>query len=352
MTSPSVHSLRPSQLSDTQREQWQAFVDDHSLKTPLLQPEFIFWCAQYNTELQILCIEDGNNRAFLPVNLNENIASEFIGRLSDFCGPVTSKGYAMDSRAVLRSAGLSALHLNTSVIPLNNATLIQTRLSPYIDLGSEKDQWLTTLKQKKSSTLNSTQRKARKMIKEVGPLRFELHSDSHYAMQCLVDWKGAQRDRTATVDVFQTPWVSEMLHSLPTYQSSNFRGALSCLYAGDELVAVHLGLHSNHTLHWWLTTYNPKFQKYSPGANLLIELCKAAQDHGLSRIDLGFGEERYKTSFKNGDSELYSYISDASLGIQLLRKAYRFGIQTVKHSPLEATMRSVHKRLVMQRYKK
>jgi CelD/BcsL family acetyltransferase involved in cellulose biosynthesis len=108
-------------------------------------------------------------------------------------------------------------------------------------------------------------------------------------------------------------------------------------------MAVHLGMHSQHTLHWWLTTYNPELRKYSPGANLLIELARAAQARGLSRVDLGYGEEDYKNSFKNGEISTYSLVLDASALRAGFRRLAEQGKSAIKNTALEQQARKAQK---------
>jgi len=92
-----------------------------------------------------------------------------------------------------------------------------------------------------------------------------------------------------------------MLSALTDVESSTFAAPLGTLYAGEELIAVHLGIRSHNVLHIWFPAYNTDFEKYSPGLILLLMLAENAADRGIVRIDLGPGEERYKQNFKSGD---------------------------------------------------
>ena len=80
-----------------------------------------------------------------------------------------------------------------------------------------------------------------------------------------------------------------------------FSGRLSALWAGDDLVAAHLGMSSGPTWHWWIPAYDPDSSRYSPGAILLLEMVRAAAAAGSTVIDLGKGVQLYKTRFANAE---------------------------------------------------
>ena len=74
---------------------------------------------------------------------------------------------------------------------------------------------------------------------------------------------------------------------------------LSSLYAGDKLVALHLGMRSGTTFHYWFPAYNPQYSKYSPGFMLLMHLIQESAEKGIRMIDLGAGDEQYKLWIRN-----------------------------------------------------
>ena len=100
--------------------------------------------------------------------------------------------------------------------------------------------------------------------------------------------------------VNEKSWAIQTLRNIRDIETDTFAGMLTTAYAGDQLIAVHFGMRSRDTLHWWFPTYDPAFHKYSPGLLLLLELARRAASEGIVRIDLGRGDERYKTSFASG----------------------------------------------------
>jgi CelD/BcsL family acetyltransferase involved in cellulose biosynthesis len=70
------------------------------------------------------------------------------------------------------------------------------------------------------------------------------------------------------------------------------------------LVAATVGVRSQCVLQGWITAFDRRFSKFSPGLILLTELAQAAEQLGIRRIDMGKGPEPFKRSFQSGSMEL------------------------------------------------
>ena len=99
-------------------------------------------------------------------------------------------------------------------------------------------------------------------------------------------------------DVFSFPWTVDLLKLIVRQHDPVFGGLLSALYAGDNLVALHLGMRAHKVLHCWFPVYDINMAKYSPGVLLFFEIMRQAQAHGIERIDLG-RTDRWKTHLMN-----------------------------------------------------
>jgi CelD/BcsL family acetyltransferase involved in cellulose biosynthesis len=172
--------------------------------------------------------------------------------------------------------------------------------SPYLDLRGGFDRYRQERKERGSGLLEEMARKARKLEREVGPIRFEFHTRDEGVFARLLEWKAAQREQTKTFNVLNMGWARDLLKRIQATQTDDFAGMLSALYAGDQLAAVHLGMRSRSALHYWIPTYNPALGKYSPGSMILLETARAASEIGVTRLDMGAGDERYKNRFKSG----------------------------------------------------
>jgi CelD/BcsL family acetyltransferase involved in cellulose biosynthesis len=181
---------------------------------------------------------------------------------------------------------------------------VEACISPYIDLSDGYDRYLD---QRRENTREITQalRKARKASREEGAVRFVMQSTDPAAWEALIRWKTAQYKRTGATNVFAYRWALDLLKNLSRISDPMFAGCLSALYFDDKLVAVHLGMRSEHVLHWWFPAYDASMGKYSPGMILLLETAKAASQLEIHRIDLGKGAERYKLSLMSGSTTVY-----------------------------------------------
>jgi CelD/BcsL family acetyltransferase involved in cellulose biosynthesis len=114
----------------------------------------------------------------------------------------------------------------------------------------------------------------------------------------------------------------QLLGRIRRHESEEFAGVMSALYAGDRLAAVHLGIRTSQVLHIWFPTYSRDLEQYSPGLILLARLAQQAAARGITRIDFGPGEERYKQQFKSGDTSLLIGGVDLRPGGTSLRRAW------------------------------
>jgi CelD/BcsL family acetyltransferase involved in cellulose biosynthesis len=181
--------------------------------------------------------------------------------------------------------------------------------------------------------------KRRKLAREIGDLRFDHDADDPAAWQSLLEWKSAQYVRTGLADVFSFPWTRALLERLRTQRGAGLSAPLSVLRAGDQVAAVTLSLRSAGVLHAWFTAYNPELERYSPGLVLFVWLAEQASSLGITKIDLGRGEERYKASLASAATEVgEGTLSTPSLGVWL-RNGWRTSRDWLAHSPLNASLK-------------
>jgi CelD/BcsL family acetyltransferase involved in cellulose biosynthesis len=114
-------------------------------------------------------------------------------------------------------------------------------------------------------------------------------------------WKSGQYRRTGRRDRFAVTWIKRLVWDLFETRSDGCAGALSVLYCGERLVAMHFGLRSERSLSCWFPTYDTAFARYSPGLVLHLLMARATSEAGLRHLELGKGDEPYKQSLKSGD---------------------------------------------------
>src|SRR5262249_16994769 len=158
--------------------------------------------------------------------------------------------------------------------------------SPCLDLTRGFAAWRAGRLQHSRRVLE-LERKRRKLGREVGPVRFVVGDDSVVVQQVMA-WKSAQARDSGARDVFGTlPWAKALVEHIASSSGAHFGGEVAALYAGDKLVAAHVGMRSRTVLHWWFPGYAAAFAAYSPGALLLLSVAENAAQRGMTSVDLG-----------------------------------------------------------------
>ena len=206
--------------------------------------------------------------------------------------------------------------------------------SPLIDISNGFAAYRRDKQSQGTNLFRDMARKARKMSREVGPLRFELNAPDLTLLRTVIQWKSDQSRHTGTFDVFRWNWSHRLLESILAHRAEAFGGILSILWAGETVAAIHMGMRSGSVLHWWFPTYNHALAKYSPGLILLLRLLRVAEEVGIKRVDLGKGDELYKRRFMTGGEMVAVGSIESSRLTRMVRNARRASASFVRSSPL------------------
>lgn len=298
----SVRVVPAAALGASELERWSALQRATPLyRSPFFRPEFTLAVARVR-DVRVAIIErEGSVAGFFPFELGRGRAGHAVGRpFSDYHGVVLADPSALDPRELMRACGLSTWsfdHVPAALTPFAPYAFADGR-SPYLDLSHGFEAYLA--RRRPHSDIRGALRKARKLAREVGPLRFEAETGARESLAQAIEWKRRQYAQTGVRDVLADPVGRELLENLQATRSADFGGVLSVLYAGDVVAGVHLGLRSANVWHSWFPSYNPDLQQYSPGLVLMLELARSAPEHGIREIDLGKGDARYKQGLATG----------------------------------------------------
>lgn len=318
--------------------------------SPFLGPALASTLAEERSDVQVLVGYDGDDPTrFLPLHAERGHAWPLAGRFCDVHGPVG----VPDSDALLEmlaGGGLKSWAFQRCPIPgvLAPKHIWSEATARFVrtDLGVEGLRTGGLLPS--TSQLKQALRKERKLEREVGPLRFEFNHHDPEVLAQLIRWKSDQRRRTHSVDVLQYPWAVSALERLQHSTEPDGAGALSALWAGDHLVAAHYGFADDELMHWWIPTYAPEFAAHSPGLSLLLHLIRECHERGLKAIDLGHGDERYKTGFATGTSTLYGGAVDRSalrLAVGSSKASLRAAVRQSKFEPTWVAAKQLARRV-------
>ena len=275
-------------------------------RSPFFRPEFALAAARVR-DVRVAVIEGAGFWAFEAGRRRHGrpVAWPF----SDYHGPVV--GSAVDPRALVRACGLATWSFDHVPAGLDGFApyLSGEGRSPCLDVSGGFDAYLAGRRGR--SDIRGALRKARKLGREVGPLRLVADSDDRELLTRTVEWKRRQYAETGVRDVLADAGARDLLGHAHAARSREFAGVLSVLYAGDVVAGLHLGLRSGPVWHSWFPAYNPELDRYSPGLVLMLELAAAAPELGIAEIDLGKGEARYKQALATGVVAVYEGVVGA-----------------------------------------
>ncbi len=318
------------------------------LQSPYFRPEFTQVVAAVRDDVEVAVIEANSvPQAFLPFQRGAlGAAQPVAGRLSDFHNWIASPDFRFDPQMLLARCGLRSFRFDHLLHAADcfQPYIFQHSRSPYLDLSQGFAHYEAN-RRADNSEMATIKRKLSKLAREVGPLRLEWSCQSKTVLQTLQHWKGEQYVRTGNVDLFSIDWIRALFDRLLQQPTPELSGKLTALYAGDRLVAAHLGMASDRVLHWWFPTYDRELGRYSPGLVLIYMMAQQANDFGIQRIDLGKGDEEYKFRIATHVDQVAEGCVDALRTRQLLRLGWRAARDWVRNSPLRSTARIPYRML-------
>jgi CelD/BcsL family acetyltransferase involved in cellulose biosynthesis len=333
-----IQLIPGKQLTAEQCAQWDEIqCANPAVSSPYFRPEFTQTVAAVRDDVEVAMIEnEAGLQGFFPFQRDGWASGRPVaGRLSDFHGLITRPGFACNPLDLLAKCKLSSWRFDHLLCSQTDfAPYMWTfAVSPYVDLAGGYKAYLTERKSQ-TSEIAATERKLRKLDREIGPVRLEWNCTNPQSLQTLMHWKSEQYRRTGVRDIFTFEWIQNFFQRLLAQDTSGLRGQLACLYAGDRLVAAHLGMSSRQVLHWWFPSYDRDLSKYSPGLGLILKIAEAAEGQGITRIDFGKGDEEYKFKFGSGCDQVAEGCIDLRLSSRLFRRTWQLTRDWVRSSPL------------------
>ena len=314
--------VRPAELGAGDTAAWRAIQQSGDrIDNPFLTPEFSQVVGTVRRRARVAVLRDGPATTYFPFERRAfGVVRPMGAGVSDCEGLIVAGPLDVDGQDLLRACDIRLWRFNHLLG--DQATVLAPgcpqALSPLIDLDGGFDAYLADRHIVSRSLVSTAERKARKLAREVGELRFSADDLDHAHVERLLLWKREQYRRTGVKDVLAAPDTARILHRLADARGDDFSGVLSVLHAGDEPVAVHLGLRTRTALAWWLPAYDPAYARYSPGVTLILRIAEWAAGTGVRWIDLGKGEETYKDRLQNAES----YVADGILARPYARRSF------------------------------
>jgi CelD/BcsL family acetyltransferase involved in cellulose biosynthesis len=302
-----VDVVAAHEIAGADRQRWLALHRANpQLSSPYFHPEFAAAVAEVRPDARVAVLEQaGDGSLFFPFQVDRlGIGRPLGGGFSDYQAVIAPQHTRFDPRELLDRSGLAVWEFDHLIAAQKPFRPFHERVagSPILDLSSGFAAYLRA-RREATDRLSQLQRKIRKLERENGGLEFVAHQVDHSVLDLVIRWKSNQCRRTGVLDFFsELHWTVPLLRRLLETNSDGFSGVLSTLRLGGRIAAVHFGMRSERALHYWFPTFDPDgdYAKYSPGSILLLKLAEHAAGLGLSVLDLGKGDEAYKSSFMTG----------------------------------------------------
>lgn len=272
-----------------------------------LTPTFTAAAARAFGRVQVCFIEDGAGiAAILPYQYLSPFSAVMkagvrVGEeMNDLFSIIARPTFRCSPGEMLRFAGLNYLYFTHLEETQSQYGLTGEQPSGglRILLPNGGARYLEDLSRTNPKFSKDTERRERRAEKDIGPIRFCLReSNPTMWLQQVIAAKRAQYLRTKNIDWLAAPGRRKLLELLAHSNDPDCSPVVSTLMFGDTWAAIHFGLTSKNTLHYWFPVYNPSFAAYAPGRLLLHHVIANAHEAGIQVIDRGAGESQAKMDF-------------------------------------------------------
>jgi CelD/BcsL family acetyltransferase involved in cellulose biosynthesis len=336
------------QLSMRERDAWHLLrAANPMLASPYFHPGFAAAVHASGRDVWVAVGEDrsGAVAALLPYHVVGSMIRPAGWPGADFQAPILAPGTRFAPLALLsgRARAFGFDHL-VEVCPDFEPWIESRRPSPFVDVSGGLEGYLARASRTGRENMGQARRRSGKAEREHGTLRFVLDSGDSALLDRVVQLKRNQYAATGARDYFAKPDRATLLHRLLRTRDSSFGGLLSTVHAGPNLIAAHFGLRAGSVLHWWFPVYDPAFAHLAPGWILLRELVQAAPGLGITRIELGRGDDEYKRRAKTGETLVAQGLVARSSIRRAMRRARLRAIAGAKSSPLVPGLRDMARR--------
>ena len=322
---------------------------DSRFQSPYYHPNFTRAVAAIRDDVEVAILRSPQKQivAIFPYQrTSKSVAAPIGGRMNDFHGMIGLEIETIEINAVMTRIGISqfgyhALSTERSGFDVFNFESLDSYFVDISDGFTSYKQWVC----QNSSTIKRLPQKERSLAREHGQVTFEFESGNLDVLETLIQLKRTKFQRTNTFDILSVDWAANLLREISGYQDNDFRGVLSVLRAGDNVVATHFGMISKDVLHYWFPAYDSSYSKYSPGIQLMMQTCKHAAKIGINKIDMSYGESPFKDKFCNGSIPVhFGQVNFKPLAHSLAKQKY-FTRLKLKSMPMKESFKAVFRKV-------
>src|SRR5262249_53469532 len=133
-----------------------------------------------------------------------------------------------------------------------------------------------------------------RLERDVGAMRLVLNYQQDDMLEAFQKWKELLSKTTGITDPLARKWVQPALPEIMKEKHLPCMGMCVGLFPGSQIVAVELGMRSQHVYHSLGSAYDPNYLRYMPLQCLRHAFFRWAAEHNVRRIDIASGPEEFK----------------------------------------------------------
>jgi CelD/BcsL family acetyltransferase involved in cellulose biosynthesis len=287
-----ISLIHPKELSTNEISAWHSMQrNTRSLANPFLCPDFAFGVGQFRSNARVAVLAEGSGIVgFFPFERRQlGIGVPIGAELNNCQGLIHAPALEWEPREVLRACKISAWKFDNLVPgqrPFDCYAMAAVP-SAVIDLTAGLPMYQEKQRMKSPQFYKELDRNMRKLQRDSGEIRLVTDSHDISALRLFMRWKSDQCLRNRWVDIFDRPWIVDLIDYLFNTRNDSFSAWFSLLYAGETPVAGQFGLRSGDCFSCWFTAYDTQFASYSPGLIQVLPLVEKLAAAGVQTIDLG-----------------------------------------------------------------
>lgn len=310
-----IEVIQPGELSPGDIARWRTYQDlDPALASPYLTPEWAQIVAAARKDVR-LCVLDGG-QGFFGVQRPSRFAALGLGApISDYQAVIAPPGLEIEAGALCRALKVGRIDLTG--VP-EGQSLLSAPAGAHgswiaaVENGTDEYRW--SVKERRSKFVKDLDKKLRKLEADKGKPVFTATSADASHFETLLAWKAEQLSRSGQPQIWNTPWVRQVLDACFAAKGPHFGGQLFTLTIDGRLIAANFFLRSERVLHGWVISHDKAFDAYSPGVLLARWAIEWAGANGVSEVEFGPGDYQFKRQLATGQRQLqWGAVSGGSL---------------------------------------
>ena len=324
---------RPQEMSAAQWQDYATLRDARSIyDDPFFDPDFARLVGEVRDDTRIGFASDRNGVfAIWALHIRPGNWARPIGApFSDWNGPILAEDTELSAQEILAGFDISGMTTQgfkpDAFIKTENLQRVGANLS---DLSRGWDTFIADQRSVWPKHFKKMRRVRRNVERDFPGWQFNTDDQRPERFNRVLDLKQQQFVRTGYHNVLDNAWARALFDRLRSFEGPRLRSRLLTLNFDDQLAAGEFNLQSDSVLHGWITAFDQKFSKYSPGNVLIEEVLKKMPDDDLTVYDSGPGLDHYKRHYTNIQAPIdLGVIAGGTVPFQASRlagQAWRFG---------------------------